>query len=1625
MVHTKRYFLNKSVLSICLVFVLLVNMLFLGLLVSADSSKILQDFQNITSSDAIQYDHNGGSIQSGVRTEMKVRVGEPVKDAGGNITQHFGCINITPATHDWAGKSGLELYVNNTNSTEIGFEVAFETANGGTRRWMLPFDSQEIATVSGSGEAIASRVQYCSIFAPAGFKGILRIPFTAFSNGGELASNVDLTNVSMVFINFNCTVWQGLDVNLGDISLYPSGSSSTKVVENFNGMTVENIASKASAYFAYGSGSTAVISPTNESASDTALHIQGGTAASVVEPTVGIGNASGADAIRFWCKNNDTANQQLFFFQFDDSEGERFISDNGTAVFKDKNGTETTGNSFFIPAGFEGTVTIPFSSFHTRGWSGNGSIDYNLMRHIFIEITANSTAYSIDDIALVYSGESTILDADMLGDSSNIQSWVWVDGGMLSLSLNKDLSVTVGGPNPDTQASWIDLYFAQSVSNWTNMTGVEYRVKNLSSTSVKFVYGFEDGNERWVAQTGKKARYISDDGTAIIEDSTQIPANFSGVVQIPFESFGVHPYCYPVEGRDGVMNFGSIGGLLFFDFDAADNGDSLLFDDFKVIADTIDVSVPDNGGQEPGEQSRVVESFDSWTNTGKINSAFGDTLDISLATDLADSGNSLKVNIAGTETNPIGIGNRNFNLMKTNWTGAKGVEVWVHNPEATPVPVRLMFQEDSGELWLPKTDAKVALVSQDGTKQISNVIYQIVEVPGNFEGVLQMPFNSFVALEGDLKRDGVLQLNNVTKLYFEFNTVNFKGKNLYLDTVKIHYNDIDLTVPAPVDPDPAPIDEFKVIDNFDAWSNTESLGSAFGDPLDVTLASDKADSGTSLKFKITGVQSNPVGIGNRSFSLTKTNWTGAKGIQIWVHNPEVTPVPVRLMFQEDSGELWLPKTDAKVTLISAKGARQVGNVIYQIVEIPGNFEGVLQMPITSFAALEGDLKRDGVVQLGNITKFFFEFDTVNFKGKSLYLDTVKVLYNEIDISVSEPEKPDPELVYRVLEDFDLWTTNTIEERFTGKFGGSISASISDQIKDSGKGLMLTIGKKANNVDIGNIQLSGVGGNWTGAKGIQLWVSNPSNDSVALRLMFDEASGSEMWLTKTGQPVVLISSDGAKTVSVINYNIMDIPAGFKGIIQLPMTSFGAEVPDLTKDKVLQLDNISSFYFEFDCKNYSEKSLYVDTLTLLYEDVEVKEGAADTNKIVNGIKTLEDFDKWSQTTANVRFNLWADGGTVKPNVVTTNTASGKEIRFDIGEKGKNDVGVVDLKGLDSDWSNSKGVQMYVCNTEAVTVPFRFHFEEAKGTNERWITATGKNVLLCSNSGKKTISTIKYNSIDIPAGFKGYVQIPFDSFDVISWHTTGDKILQLDSVGLVFFEFDCALFSGKSLTFDNLGLVYNAINVKVQSVFNGDVRIIQDFNNVSDNRELQALIPYYVNGGMVTNTLSSKGFKGSNGMKVDVGKTNAKTGDQFSVLNIPIQETNWSDYEGVSFWVSNPSQEDLLIEIAFEEKNLERWQTNFQSRVAMKYTNGVETIKDCMPVLRIPAGFEGEMRIPFVNFKAASWSLSDNKLDLSAITTMFLIADCATNEGKSYIIDDIGIYKSGFHITTSFNKPEKLWK
>lgn len=1219
--------------------------------------------------------------------------------------------------------------------------------------------------------------------------------------------------------------------------------------------------------------------------------------------------------------------------------------------------------------------------------------------------------------------------------------------------------------------------------DWTSALGISIDVKNTESIAVPVRVMFSEApqnnsTELWMTKAGATAALVSQtgnrSGVAINYDIVEIPAGFEGRLEIPFTSFKASSLA-GING-DNVIQLQDIRKI-YYEFDSVNfKSKSLHIADAALLKGVIVVppvapspTVTYGGGSsaEPIPPAAVLPEDDlgtiaNGTYSPSIRFNYGDA--ISFKDEDIEGVKYTKFDVTGAGSNPVGIGNVKINLPanRTNWAGGTGISVNVYNPDkSSSMPLRVMFQEASQELWLPKTGAKAVLVydqepvvtsdtikagagigyltvppmnkpftalaagSTNARREAVEIKYDIIDIPAGFKGHIEIPFDSFKAstLSG-INGDGKLQKEDIRSIYYEFDTVNFKGKSLYISQNKLLRGDI-------VVPDGNPnkgSDANKADQTISAIStDLKAITFNYGDKIKFEYA--KQGNRNYIKYNIIGSASSPVGIGNVKLTMSAENsiWTGGTGLAVYAVNPSKnSTLPVRIMFQESTGEMWLPKTGATAILQYSNGKKETVKINYDIIDLPAGFEGRIIIPFTSFkASTITGISGNGKLELSNISSLYYEFDTVNFKGKSLLLGDATLLRSKIDSSASQNDAANKNVKIKS-------TVNAAGDKKLVSFGKINAATLKDVTnvwKDGGK-LSLTLQKSNMNVsigatgksaDVGVIEISGLDGKWSGYKGISVGVENNSKDLVPIRFHFAEAKGTqERWITASAKQAVLTSSNGKKTVVPINYNAIDIPAGFKGVISIPFSNFEVISWHKTGDKKLDLSDISTVYIEFDCKLSKGKNVGVSEITLLKNNVAIantgKTGSGQKtiiNSSINaaGDKKLISFGKLSSGTFDNITNVWKDGG--KLSLSQKNGA----MNVKIGAPGNSAaVGVIEITGVDSKWDGYKGLSVNVTNNSNALVPIRFHFAEAKGTQERWITASGKQALLVSTSGKKTVVPINYNAIDIPVGFKGVISVPFSNFEVISWHKTGDKKLDLSNISTVYIEFDCKLSKGKNVNIGDISLLKKDLNIKNIKLSPG---IVADFSA----GDISQFVSVYDKGGNVKVSADSIGAEKA--MKVQIGSANQKTGDKYSVVNIFGFNTNWKGYNGVKADFKNTDNNDILIEIAFEEKNGERWQTYSGSRVILKHKNGKQQITACFPVLRIPAGFDGQIIIPFENFKPTFWSKDDGKLDLSNITAMFLIGDCDVNNGRTYLIGNIELYKGKVKIDSILKNTVTKWK
>ncbi len=1136
--------------------------------VSAASTAI-QDFETVTADKIVVEGEGASASPSAV---IRLTAGSPVMD-GETPSKIFSAFNFMPETTCFSGQTGLLLSVENPQGTPVSFQVMFDALQSDSTymRYYLYSggDVQPLADASGAA-VLGGGILYSSISLPGGYRGTIRLPFDGFFNAaGQPASEGQLGMVMQMTFGMNNQVEEGRSVCIGNVSLYPNTNWQTAPLLNYDAITDETFQYVAGCYSAgYGdtTSSIALISLSADGYNGTnALKIQGTAHASLVT-VAAQASAKDRNGLRFYVKNLDTAKNQQVYIQFDDPNGERWIAQDKPAVYTWLNGTTFAGSANLIPAGFEGFVYIPFDCFTSRNFSAVGTDDFSEMNigvFIFELSPSLCTDFIVDEFSLVQNTNANVLSGAYWTSAIDAEQFVSTVDAPMTAAVERRLVLEAEAGAAGT------VTFPSAVDDWTGKNGLLFDVCNASSGAVKAAFSFRVGDVVLTADSGMYAKFVPKSGAPFLAQADMLPAGFDGTVILPFSSF---------SGYHENMNLGTVSETeIRIQTNAAAQ---LFFDNIRLTDEVLAFPAP--------SAPEVIEDFNLWTDTAsRLISKNGDPLTVTLDSSMEGRYQSLRFEITGADTNPVGIGNTGFVPAKTDWTDGKGFQITVKNLSDKEIALRPLFQEaDSGELWVPKNAQPYYLKNVSEEPAGGSIVYQCIPVPAHFEGTIQIPFSSFDATVEGLIDDGVLQLDSIGQLLFEFDTVNGKGCSLLLDDILLINEFFEVETPVSPTGD--------MIEDFDWWKNTDShVASRFGDPVTVSL--EKIGEGQRLRLDVTGADSSPVGVGNIGFVPSRTDWSGAKGIQFAVKNPGASDVIMRFIYQEaDSGELWVPKSEG-IYVLRNKDEDPVGaQIASQSLIIPSGFEGIVQLPFEAFAATVEGLIDDGVQQLGHIAQFVIEFDTISDKGKGLIIDDIALARSILELD--QPVRPDgPALP--LLENFDSWTSEALSSRLTlWAEGSTVDAALTKEGDKGSQALKLTAGKPAGE-NPGVVILSGTSGNWSGYAGIKMYVKNPSDKEMAFRFQIEEGTGTmERFAVASNKIVVLTDRNGTVRRTATLYDSIILPARFEGLLEIPFNAFKTVWWDENGDGKLDLSSMGSLYFEFDCAAFAGQSLVIDTIAL---------------------------------------------------------------------------------------------------------------------------------------------------------------------------------------------------------------------------------------------------------------------------------------------------------------------------------------------------------------------------------------------------------------------------------------------
>ena len=299
------------------------------------------------------------------------------------------------------------------------------------------------------------------------------------------------------------------------------------------------------------------------------------------------------------------------------------------------------------------------------------------------------------------------------------------------------------------------------------------------------------------------------------------------------------------------------------------------------------------------------------------------------------------------------------------------------------------------------------------------------------------------------------------------------------------------------------------------------------------------------------------------------------------------------------------------------------------------------------------------------------------------------------------------------------------------------------------------------------------------------------------------------------------------------------------------------------------------------------------------------------------------------------------------------------------------------------------------------YRLYDDEFRLTETRSVqysavapTVSGAGYLVIPSSAFAGMSTIQALYITLPAASEAQIGVTELHFGKVGYYVQADPDLGKDMITLTDFSTWTEEWFAGRITNLNGVKVQLAVNASVSCDF-GDVRILEDFTTgyPSDETQYRETMAAKVDpavGGLEVG-------KHEQGLKITVVEPIADRRDDYAAITFSAKGSvnKWSQWknnegklEGVTYYLKNLSSAEVTLCFEIDEydpdQNVsedyrgERWSVGLGGRILL-----YDTVKDeqmlvhANPMVTVPAGFEGWVRIPVSCFAKASWCTWGNSV------------------------------------------------
>lgn len=330
---------------------------------------------------------------------------------------------------------------------------------------------------------------------------------------------------------------------------------------------------------------------------------------------------------------------------------------------------------------------------------------------------------------------------------------------------------------------------------------------------------------------------------------------------------------------------------------------------------------------------------------------------------------------------------------------------------------------------------------------------------------------------------------------------------------------------------------------------------------------------------------------------------------------------------------------------------------------------------------------------------------------------------------------------------------------------------------------------------------------------------------------------------------------------------------------------------------------------------------------------------------------------------------------------------------------------------DWSKYDGLSFWVDNTTTDNKNFSLNVAlQTPVANGEFSLKEGGSALTADADGSWQPAAFNGGSLNVPAGFKGVVRIPWDQFAQSAWQF-GDA--QVESTAL-----DPSEVTGLQFGYPPAGYAHNVITIDDIRLYRAD-KVLEDFESYTDDAALQSIwrVDWESGEPSALRTLDKVNVSdGTQAMKFSVSPPPGKeASDWVNIKRAAFTgaDSDWSAFDGFTFWVNHSSGSknmDLNISLVTDAP---KGEFSLKAGGTVKLYNAAEGWKDTVlggGSLPIAPGYTGMVRIPWSAFAQSAWQGCDAcsaVFDASKVLQIQFGYGPKNQAGNVLSIDRVGLY------------------